>query len=208
MDPGQYTVTLTAAGKSETRTVAVQDDPRLQISAEDRAKRRTAITRLSDMAKQADEGRRKIVAMNTALTSLQDSWKRPGITVPDAAKKAADDMAARIKTVLPEFETPRPTGPVQLGAAGSRGPYTPPPVNQKITRLLGTIDGYSGVPTTKQLADVDDCAAQLAKGLSQVNALFADFPKLNKVLADAGAPYFNVDLNNVPAPVFGRGGGR
>jgi photosystem II stability/assembly factor-like uncharacterized protein len=208
VDPGQYTVTLTAAGKTETRNVTVQDDPRLTISAEDRAKRRTAITRLSDMARQADDGRRKIVAVNTALTNLQDSWKRPGITVPDAAKKAADDMAARIKTALPLFEAPRPAAPAQLGAAGSRGPYTPPPVNQKITRLLGTIESFSGVPTSKQLTEVDDCAAQLAKGLALVNPIFDDFPKLNKALADAGVPYFNVDLNSVPAATFGRGGGR
>ena len=208
VDPGQYTVTLAAAGKTETRNVTVEDDPRQTISADDRAKRRTAITRLSDMAKQADEARRKIVAVNTALTNLQDSWKRPGMTVPDAARRAADDMAARIKVALPAFEAARSNAPVQLGAAGSRGPYTPPPVNQKITRLLGTIDGFSGVPTSKQLADIDDCAAQLQKGLALVNPIFDDFPKLNKVLADAGVPYFTVDTNNVPAATFGRGGGR
>jgi hypothetical protein len=160
------------------------------------------------MAKQADEARRKIVAMNTALTNLTDSWKRPGVTVPDAAKKAVDDMTARIKPVLAIFEAPRPAAPVQLGAAGSRGPYTPPPVNQKITRLLGTIDGYSGVPTSKQLSDIDECAAQLAKGIAAVNPIFDDFPKLNKTLADAGVPYLTVDTNNVPAATFGRGGGR
>ena len=168
----------------------------------------SAITRLSDMAKQADEARRKIVAVNTALTDLQDSWKHPGMTVPDAARKAADAMAERIKAALPAFEAPRPSAPVQLGAAGSRGPYTPPPVNQKITRLLGTIDNFSGVPTSKQLADIDDCAAQLQKGLALVNPIFDDFPKLNKTLADAGVPYFTVDTNNVPAATFGRGGGR
>jgi photosystem II stability/assembly factor-like uncharacterized protein len=208
VDPGRYTVTLTAAGKTETRVVSVEDDPRATISAEDRAKRRTAITRLGDMAKQADEARRKIVAMNTALTNLTDSWKRPGVTVPDAARKAVDDMTARIKPVLTIFEAPRPAAPVQLGAAGSRGPYTPPPVNQKITRLLGTIDGYSGVPTSKQLSDIDECAAQLAKGIAAVNPIFDDFPKLNKTLADAGVPYLTVDTNNVPAATFGRGGGR
>jgi photosystem II stability/assembly factor-like uncharacterized protein len=208
VDPGRYSVTLTAAGKTETRVVTVEDDPRDTLSAEDRVKRRTAITRLGEMAKQADEARRKIVAMNTALTNLTDGWKRPGITVPDAAKKAVDDMQARIKPVLAIFEAPRPAAPAQLGAAGSRGPYTPPPVNQKITRLLGTIDGYGGAPTSRQMADIDECAAQLAKGVAAVNPIFDDFPKLNKILADVGVPYLTVDTNAVPAPTFGRGGGR
>ena len=208
VDPGRYTVTLSAAGKTETRVVTVEDDPRATIASEDRARRRTAITRLSDMAKQADEARRKIVAMNTALTNLSDSWKRPGITVPDAAKKAVDEMTARIKPVLAMFEAPRPAAPAQLGAAGSRGPYTPPPVNQKITRLLGSIEGYAGSPTSKQMADIDDAAGQLAKGVAAVNPIFDDFPKLNKTLADAGVPYMTVDTQNVPAATFGRGGGR
>jgi hypothetical protein len=208
VDPGRYTVTLTAAGKTETRTVTVEDDPRSTITADDRVKRRTAITRLSDMAKQADDARRKIVAMNTALTNLTDGWKRPGVTVPDAARKAADDMAARIKPALAMFEPPRPAAPAQLGAAGSRGPYTPPPVNQKITQLLGRIEGYAGAPTSKQMSEVEDCAAALAKGVAAVTPIFDDFPKLNKALADAGLSYMTVDTTNVPAPVFGRGGGR
>jgi photosystem II stability/assembly factor-like uncharacterized protein len=207
VDPGRYTVTLSAAGKTETRNVTVEDDPRLTISSDDRTRRRTAITRLSDMAKQSDEARRRIVAMNTALTSLQENWRRPGVIVPEAARKAADDMAARIKPVLPQFEAPQQTGG-QLGAAGARGPYTPPPVNQKILRLLGTIDSFSGVPTSKQMSDIEECAAQLQKGVGEVNAVWADFPKLNKTLADAGVPYVSADTAAVPAATFGRGGGR
>jgi len=117
-------------------------------------------------------------------------------------------MTARIKPVLAMFEAPRPAAPAQLGAAGSRGPYTPPPVNQKITRLLGSIEGYAGPPTSKQLSEIDDAAAQLTKGVAAVNPIFDDFPKLNKTLADAGVPYLTVDTTSVPAPTFGRGGGR
>jgi hypothetical protein len=172
-------------------------------------RRRTAITRLRTLAKQADESRRRIVAVNPALTTLSDGWKKPGAApVPDAAKKAVDDMMARVKTVLGTFEAPRPATPAQLGAAGSRGPYVAPPVNQKITRLLGTIEGYGGPPTAKQLADIDECAKQLDPAVALVNKVFDDMPALNKTLASAGVPYFTVDTNNVPAATFGRGGGQ
>jgi photosystem II stability/assembly factor-like uncharacterized protein len=208
VDRGEYSVTLTASGKSETATVVVQDDPRRTISDADIAGRRTAITRLSALAKQADENRRKVVAMNTSLTNLLDAWKRPGMpAVPDAARKLVDDMQAKLKAILPTFETAPPATPAQLGAAGSRGPYVPPPVNQKITRLLGSIDGYSGPPTAKQLSEIDESSQALQQAVVTVDALYADFPKLNKALADAGAPYFGIDLNGVPAPTGGRGGG-
>ena len=209
VDRGEYTVTLTASGKSETATVAVQDDPRRTVSDADVVRRRTAITRLTAMTKQADESRRRVVAMNTSLTNLLDAWKRPGVpAVSDAARKLVDDLQIKLKALLPTFDAPAPAAPAQLGAAGSRGPYTPPPVNQKITRLLFGIDGFSGPPSAKQLAEVDEAAQQLQQASAEVNALYSDFPKLNKSLADAGAPYMGIDLSAVPAPTGGRGGGR
>ena len=209
VDPGEYTVALTVAGKTETKTVAVEDDPRLEISAADRAKRRTAITKLYTMTRQAEEGRRKIVAMNTAVTTLTESWKRPAApAVPDSVKKAADDTLAKIKAVLGTFEAPAGGGRGAGGGAGAPPPYTPPPVNQKINRLMGVIDAYSGPPTSRQLADIEECAAQLQTGMEAVNKLDAEVPSLNKLMQDAGVPYFTVDITNVPPAVQGgRGGG-
>jgi photosystem II stability/assembly factor-like uncharacterized protein len=209
VDPGEYTVALTVAGKTETKTVTVQDDPRLNIAPDDRTKRRTAITRLFTMTRQAEEGRRKIVAMNTAVTALTDSWKRPAApTVPDTVKKAADESLTRIKAVLSTFEAPAGGGRGAGGGAGAPPPYTPPPVNQKISRLMGVIDNYSGPPTSRQLADIEECAVQLQKGLDELAKLDGEVPKLNKLMQDAGVQYFTVDINSVPAAQGGgRGGG-
>lgn len=199
---------VTVAGKTETRTVTVQDDPRLSVSDDDRTKRRTAITKLYTLTKQADEGRRKIVALNIALTALIDSWKRPAApAVPDAVKKAADDTLAKVKAVLSMFDAPNAGGRGAGGGAGAPPPYTPPPVNQKINRLMTVIDGYSGPPTSRQLADIEDCSAQLQKGLEEVAKLDGEVPKLNKLMQEQGVPYFTVDTNNVPPATGGRGGG-
>ena len=208
VDPGEYSVALTVAGKTETGTVRVEDDPRLNVSQDDRAKRRTALTRLYTMTKQADDGRRKIVAMNTAITTLIESWKRPTAPpVPDSVKKAADESLAKIKAVLGTFESAAGGG--RGGGAGAPPPYTPPPVNQKISRLMGAIDNYSGLPTSRQLADIDECDAQLRKGLEEVAKLEGEVPKLNKLMQDAGVPYITADPATVPAAQGGgRGGGR
>jgi hypothetical protein len=72
---------------------------------------------------------------------------------------------------------------------------------------MGTIDGYSAPPTTRQLADIEEASAQLQKGLAEVNKLWDEVPKLNKLMVDAGVPYFTVDVNSVPAQTGGRGGG-
>ena len=203
VDPGEYTVTIAAAGKADSRTVSVEDDPRITLSPEDRARRRQALTKLVALTKDADTGRRKIVAMNTTLTGLADNWKKPGVPpVPDTIKKAVDDLSARVKTIIGTFEAERPQG--QLGGAGPPVRYVPPPISQKIGRLMGAIDGFDGPPTARQLADIDSASTDLQAALVEVNKLFDELPKLNKMMADAGVPYFTVDIVNVPPPA-GRG---
>jgi photosystem II stability/assembly factor-like uncharacterized protein len=203
VDPGEYTVAISAAGKNASKTVIVEEDPRVSMSAEDRAKRRQAIATLYAMAREADNARRKIVALRTSLTSLTDGWKRPGGPhVPDAVKSAAEDLLAKVKAAIGTFEVER-TG--QLGAAGPPLTYTPPPVNQKITRLMGAMDGYSGAPTTRQMADIDASSVALQQGLAEVKKLTEeDLPRLNKLMADSGVPYVTADA--APAPVQGRRG--
>jgi photosystem II stability/assembly factor-like uncharacterized protein len=207
VDAGEYTVTIALAGKTDQKSVAIEDDPRVTMTDADRLKRRTALTKLVTLTRDADTGRKKIVAMNIALTNLTQSWSRPGAaTIPDPVKKATDDMMARIKAVIGTFELERQQG--QGGGAGPPLRYTPPPISQKIGRLMGALDSYSAAPTARQLADIQQIESELMPALTQVNQLFDEMPKLNKTLADAGVAYFTVDLNNVPPPQGGRGGNR
>jgi hypothetical protein len=200
-------VTISANGKTDSRTFTVEEDPRIQLSSDDRGKRRQAIETLMTMTKDADAARRRAVAMNTALTSLTDSWKQPNApAVPDPVKKAADDLLARVKKAAAKFEQ---QGGGRGGAGGSAGPppaYTPPPVTQKIQRLMFSLDGYSAAPTARQMADLEEAQAQLKTGVVEVNALWDEVPKLNKQLADAGVAYFTVNLTPAPA-AGGRGRG-
>ena len=203
VDPGEYTVTVSASGKNDSGAFLVEDDPRVQVSAEDRARRRKTIDTLVTLTKEADAARRRAVAMNTALTSLTANWKQAGApTVPEGVRKAADDMLAKVKSVAAMFENPAGAG----GRGGGAGPppaYTPPPVTQKIARLMNSIDGYSAAPTMRQVADVEAASAQLQKGVAEVNSLWDEVPKLNKMMSDAGMPYFTVTLPSAPA--LGRG---
>jgi photosystem II stability/assembly factor-like uncharacterized protein len=205
VDPGSYVVTISAAGKTDSKTFMVEEDPRVQFSDDDRAKRRRALSTLSGMTRDADAARRKIAGINTALTSLTESWKLPNApAVPDGVKKAAEALAARVKPALATFESPAGGGG-RGGGAGPGGPFVPPPVTQKIARLTTTIDGYSAAPTSRQVADLAETQAQLQAGIVDVNRLWDEVPKLNKLMQDAGVPYFTVNLGAAVA-AGGRGG--
>jgi hypothetical protein len=206
VEPGDYKVEISANAKTDTMTVKVEDDPRIQLSSEDRSKRRRAIDTLATMAKDADAARRKVAGMNTALTNLTDSWKLSNApTVPDNVKKAADDLLARVKKGLAEFEA---QGGGRGGAGGGAGPpppYAPPPVTQKINRLMFSLDGYSAPPSSRQMADLEEAQQQLQKGIAVVNALWDEVPKLNKMMSDAGVQYFTVTPSTAPPATGGRG---
>jgi hypothetical protein len=73
--------------------------------------------------------------------------------------------------------------------------------------VLAALDGYSAAPTTRQMADIEDAAAQLQKGLAEVNRLWDEVPKLNKMMADAGMQYFKIVEATTPPQGGGRGGG-
>jgi hypothetical protein len=202
VDPGEYKLTISANGKTESRTVLVEDDPRVQFSDDDRAKRRKALETIVTMTKEADAARRRAVAMNTSLTSLTDGWKQPGApTIPEPVKKSAEDLLARVKKAVARLEAPAGG---RGGGAGAPPPYTPPAVPTKLARLMGAIDSYSAAPTARQMAEIDEAAGQLKTLTAEVNTLWDEVPKLNKQLIDAGVPYFTVNPN--PVPAGGRGG--
>jgi photosystem II stability/assembly factor-like uncharacterized protein len=189
-EPGTYTVTIALAGKSDSKTVAVELDPRLQVPASDREKRKQTIETLVSLAKEAEAARKRAVAINTALTGLTAGWAVPNApAVPDAVKKTAEDLLARSKTVAARFASAG--GGRGGGGTGAPPPYTPPAVTQKIGRVLGVVDNYSGAPTAFQIAETEDCRTQLQKDLAELEKLASDVPKLNKAMSDAGVLYFN-----------------
>ena len=188
VDPGEYVITAAAAAKTETATLTLEGDPRVVISPEDRARRRAAIIRLTTMFREADDNRLKIVAMNKALTDMLNNWKRPGAApVSDIVRKAAGDMGARIKAVLPLLEDLRPhTGPIPALS------YTPPPLTQKIGGLRAEVDSDPDPPSSRQFKDIEEYSAQLPKAIAEVSQLVDDLAKLNKLMANAGVPYITM----------------
>ena len=89
----------------------------VEMSPDDRAKRRKAIDTLTALIRAADEPTRKAIGLTAALTSLTGSWTGPNAApVPDAAKKAVEDMEAKVKTASATFTTPAPAG----GRGGAR----------------------------------------------------------------------------------------
>ena len=183
-------MTIALGGKTDSKTVVVEQDPRIQVPPADREKRRQTIETLIALTREADTARKKAVAIHAALVTLTDSWKQPNAPqIPEAIKKSGEELLARSKTVADRFEAAG--GGRGGGGAGAPPSYAPPPVTQKIGRLLGALDNYTGAPTSRQLAEAQDASAQLQKDVAELNKLATEAPRLNKMMSDAGIPYFS-----------------
>jgi photosystem II stability/assembly factor-like uncharacterized protein len=193
VEPGEYTVKIVVGKNEQTKKVVVEEDPRINISAEDRAARRQAITQLGQMATQAVTTRRALTGLRTSLNSEIEGWKRPGVPKPsESIQKAATDLLKKVEDTCKKFGTPQQCGE-RTGPLGSAGPaltFQEPAVTQRITQLLGSLEGYTAAPSATQLDQI-----KIVQGiLSTANAAARDIVQkdvaaLNKMMNDAGVPH-------------------
>lgn len=200
--PGEYTIRLTAGSAQQTSKVEVEEDLRVKISPEDRAVRTQALMTLLEMSKSSGGWQRRFTGVRAAVTAFRESQRTgsgPSAGSPSgsAVTAALDDFEKKMDAIE-KSPTPDP-------AAGSTSAtYTPPPVSQRVTRLMAAIDGYALRPTADQLAEIDSLRPEVEAANARMKELIeVDLVKLNKTIAEAGVPYISVTER-----AAGGGGGR
>ena len=206
-EPGDYTVKISLGQTEITKTVKVEEDPRIMISAEERAVRRQAIDRLFQMSIQVLGGQRTVTTLRTSLHNALEGWKRPGaVKVPDNIQKAAEDLEKKVTDLCGKFATVVQCGGQGegLGNAGPPLEYRPPPFTQRVGRLMDSIEGYTAAPTAGETEQLEVVAKLMTDALAQLRKLEEeDLASLNKMMNEAGIPHI------APAnPPGGAGRGR
>ena len=187
VEPGQYTVKITAGKNEVTKTVTVEEDPRIQMSSGDRAERHEAIQQLYGLARTADRDRRTVVGVQTALKAAMEAWKKPGAPkVAENIQKAAEALSKKVEELHDKYVPPEQ-------AQGNAGPplvYTPPPLPQRVGQMMGTIEGYSAAPTSQQKDEMATLKKLVGEGHTAVQKMVEeDLAALNKMMNDAGVPH-------------------
>jgi photosystem II stability/assembly factor-like uncharacterized protein len=195
VEPGEYTVKVAAGKHEQSKTVVVEEDPRITLSAEDRATRRQAISQLAQMATTAATARRSMSAMRTSLNTALEGWKKTGATKPlENVQKAAEDLLKKSEETCRKLGTPVQCGDKAppLGAAGPPLVYTPPSITQRITQLLGGIENYAAAPTAWQLDQIRLLQGMLTDaGSASLKLAQEDLPALNKMMNEAGVAHIS-----------------
>lgn len=201
VEPGEYTVKIKFGDTEMSKKVTVIEDPRVNFSAEDRAKKKAALTQLMPLVTQATLAQGTVVNMRTAVNTAIESWKRPGAPpVPENVRKAADDLLKKIDELYPSWGTP-PGLANPIGSAGPPLVELPTPLNQRVAQLMGAIEGTSGAPTTWELDQIKILSQKIPEAAGKARGLTAELEALNKMMRDANVPYITM-------PQGGGGGGR
>jgi len=192
VEPGTYTVKVTAGSDTQTQTVQVEEDPRIQVSAEDRAARHDAIMKLFELSRTATLDQRQINALKVALDAAIAGWKRPNAPkVPDNVQKAADDFSKRVDAERAKYQGAGP---------GEGGGGAPPTLLARVTRLMGVLENYTAAPTAGEGEEIAELDKKVPVEHEQVQKLVTeDLEGLNKLMNEAGIPHI------VVAPATGGG---
>ena len=189
-DPGTYTVKIALGDNSQTQNVKLESDPRVQISDADRAARHDAIMQLYALYKTGSEGERTMAGLKKSLDDALAAWRKPGAPkIPDEIRKQAEALQKKVNDLSPKFTAER-------GAGGAGGPlhYTPPPLPQRVGRLMAQLDGYSAAPTQPEKDEMAAVSQGLGQAMDALHALInTDLASLNKALNDAGVPHITAE---------------
>lgn len=205
VDPGTYTVKIKLGQKEMSKTITVQDDPRIVFSAEDRAKKRAALMQILPIITQATTAQAQLAAMRTAVNNAIESWRRPGAPqVPQNVRTAAEELLKKIDAAYDENWGGAPSAQANISEAGPPLVERPPSLAQRIAQIAGAIEGTTGAPTEWELAQIQILSQKIPGAAAAVRKLATeDVPALNKMLRDA-----NVDYIVIPLGGGGGGGNR
>jgi hypothetical protein len=173
-----------------SKTVRVEEDPRVTMSETDRKARREAINRLTQMSMGMMTAQRGMSSLRTNLNNAIEGWKRPGgQRVSPEIRKAAEELLKKVDELYPKFGTP-PSEQGQMGTAGPPLIERPTPLPMRTGRLLSALEGWSGPPTASQLEQMETLARLIKEAGDQARKLTVDeLNGLNKMMRDAGVPY-------------------
>jgi photosystem II stability/assembly factor-like uncharacterized protein len=191
VDPGKYAVKIKAGAKEATQEVVVEDDPRVQISAEDRTAKHAAVDQLYALAKAADKDRRTIEGVKDALNAARGQWKsdanKPNAPkIPDDIQKAADELQKKVDALAEKYVRER-------GGLGNAGPplvWKPDPLPEQVQGLLQDLDGFAAAPGPQQKEKIAELGPLMSDASAQVKKIVEeDLAALNKKMNDAGVPH-------------------
>ncbi|MBI4913126.1 MAG: hypothetical protein HY823_10345 [Acidobacteria bacterium] len=200
VEPGTYTVKVKVGERETSGTVTIQEDPRLAVTPEARSARRALLDRLVPKLGPLAAAQRGLTQLRPLLNTQVENGKKPNARIPDAVKKAGEDLLARVDEVFPQFGT-LPAEERAMGDAGPSLVQRPPSIPSRFQQLYRGVSEQSEAPTAWQNRQAELLLPQVDELLAKVRGLMEGLAGLNKLMNESGVPHIQVEAG-------GPGGGR
>jgi photosystem II stability/assembly factor-like uncharacterized protein len=176
--PGQYTVVLTANGKTYSQPLIIKMDPRVK----------TPLAGLQQQFKLSNDLYTQLLTLSPAAEQAGDLQKQLKALQP----KATGEALAALKALDQKLQA------LAGGATRRPGAGTEPPtlggLKTKFLTLFGVFQEADVAPSTQAAAAVADLQKQLPPLMDRWNAVKSqDIPALNKQLKDANLPELKLE---------------
>ena len=197
VDPGVFTVKFNFANKDYTKTVTVEEDPRVQISDTDRAARRKALDDLQALQRQATQASQTVTGIRTAVRNAITAWRAPAVarSIPENIRQAAEKIIKDSEALCIKFASLQQCGIGQAAQLGDAGPplvAQAPTFGQRIGVVLGQVEGMTVPVNSWQLGEMNAIKGPLEQAAQEAGKLRGQVDALNKLMNEAGIPHIRV----------------
>jgi hypothetical protein len=174
--PGRYTVRLTANGKSETQTLQVKKDPRLNTTPDEYARQLEVALQIHN----------KLSQSNDAVIRIRDIRKQ----LDDYAGRVKDQKVAEAAKSLSKNLTAVEEALYQTKNRASEDPLNfPIKLNNKLAALEGVVESSDSAPTLQSSQVFEDLASQVNVQLESLKKLMeSDLTAFNKLAREQNVP--------------------
>jgi hypothetical protein len=168
--PGKYQVKLTAAGETKTQTLAIEKDPRTNVSDEDLQAQFTLAQQIRDKVTEANEAVIRIRHLKAQAKERAEKAKDKKLT---AAVETFSTTLTGIEGEIYQYRNQSNQDPLNY----------PIKLNNKIAALQGIVESADGQPPTQSFEVFKALSARLAAQIAKLDAaITTDLPALNKLV--------------------------
>jgi photosystem II stability/assembly factor-like uncharacterized protein len=177
--PGIYSVTVSMGAASATKTVVVEEDPRIHVDEADRKAWYDSSVAAAKLWKRADTATKAMESLKKQLTELQESLKKDAKT-PEAVTTSLKALGEKVELLAKRLKRQAP-----LGFAGAPLAEDPEPLLDKARGLYFTASSITAPLTAQHGEALARASRSVDEVVVDVNAVLEQaVPALNKLMLD------------------------
>jgi photosystem II stability/assembly factor-like uncharacterized protein len=184
VEPGEYHVEVSIGSQKVSKPLEVEDDPMVALSAQDRERRQQAILHAYALYKTGFAADARFKALKASLTTFTTSLKgKDAPAIPKSLQTQIDDFSKKLEALAPLFvANPDPMN-VPLK-------YVPPPVTDRIARVLFILESYTAAPRAQDMEQFDALIPVQSDSIEKLQELIGtDLSNLNRAFHEANIAY-------------------